>query len=482
MTIYKSNHSIQRPGFLGTEPWQLRSLTDIVVVMGKNGSGKSLLLRTWRNQAPDSIHYVIPERTGDLTYQAQYLNDESDGTKRGNAYAGNFVAEYRRRIIGRVQTYFMTRGNHRGSLIPGGGPAEIERLLGSLFPEFSVELRSANPPYALRRLGEAITQIEQLSSGEAQLLTIGLDILTIAAIWEIEECKERVMLIDEPDAHIHPDMQARLADFICRIVNRFALQVVVATHSTSLMSALGQFGGNRASVIYIDRNKSDYQARPFDEATRELAACLGGHVLMGPLFGAPILLVEGDDDYRIWSQVPRHHIINIAALPCNGEEIKKYQRILENLLASLCETPPKPLGFALLDGDKPLPEPNQENQQRYVKYVRLACHEAENLYLTDTVLGDLSHTWDSASDAIATAASGFGEKGQRLATCKTWDRAAADLKGIISEIATILDPKGIAWTHRVGVAVGRRRPSGELEAFLGPSVVDGLWGPVPLGP
>ncbi len=65
------------------------------------------------------------------------------------------------------------------------------------------------------------------------------------------------------------------------------------------------------SCIYLDRTKSDFSAQPFTSVTKELSACLGGHALMGPLFGVPILLVEGDDDYRIWSQVPRHHIISL---------------------------------------------------------------------------------------------------------------------------------------------------------------------------
>ncbi len=54
---------------------------------------------------------------------------------------------------------------------------------------------------------------------------------------------------------------------------------------------------------------------------------------MGPLFGSPILLVEGDDDYRIWSQVPRHHIVNLAVIPSNGDEIKHYQKTLESIFS-----------------------------------------------------------------------------------------------------------------------------------------------------
>ena len=62
---------------------------------------------------------------------------------------------------------------------------------------------------------------------------------------------------------------------------------------------------------------------PFDNYLKKLSSVLGGHALVGPLFGAPLLLVEGDDDHRIWSHVPRQpeHKEIFAVLPCDGDEI-----------------------------------------------------------------------------------------------------------------------------------------------------------------
>lgn len=477
MTIYRAEHRVTRPNFLGEGEWNLSALTDITVLMGKNGSGKSVLLRAWRDQSPNQVHYIVPERTGDMNYQAHYMDQESSGDKRSQHYRGNFAEEYRRRILVRVQTYFMTRGNYTGAAPTPNSPREVESLIGALIPDFAVQLVVATPPYSLTRIAtqEKITGIEQLSSGEAQLLTLGLDIVTMAAMWELEERSERVMLIDEPDAHIHPDLQARFADFLCRVGERFSLQVVVSTHSTSLLSAIGQFGGSKASAVYVNRLQLDYAARPFDAVSKELASCLGGHVLMGPLFGAPILLVEGDDDYRVWSQVPRHHVLNVAVIPCNGEEIKKYQATLERILASLCESSATPIGFALLDGDKRLPMPSAENPQKFIRFIGLKCHEVENLYLTEAVLTELGHTWTSACEALVREAPRFGNKADMLRSCADWNRKDADIKRVINEVAIILDAKSVAWTQRVGSAIGRKRPIGELENFLGQDLVATLW-------
>ncbi len=216
------------------------------------------------------------------------------------------------------------------------------------------------------------------------------------------------------------------------------------------------------SIIYIERNRKEYKTQLFDEVTKEIASCLGGHVLMGPLFGAPLLLVEGDDDYRIWSQVPRHNVINLAVLPCNGEEIKKYQHKLERIFTALCEERDTPIGFVLLDGDKALPQPTPDRPQRFVQYIRLNCHEAENLYLTDIILNDLGHTWKSATDALLKEASNFGQKKEELEKCLLWDRQLTDVKGVINEVARVLDKKNLHWTVRVGNGIGRERPSGDL--------------------
>ena len=45
--IYKTEHTIQRPAYIGGGTWVVKGLTDITIFMGKNGSGKSVLLREW---------------------------------------------------------------------------------------------------------------------------------------------------------------------------------------------------------------------------------------------------------------------------------------------------------------------------------------------------------------------------------------------------------------------------------------------------
>lgn len=272
---YLTEIDVPRPGALGGGTWALRRMTGITVLFGKNGSGKSQLLRAWRDQDPASTHYVVPERTGELDYQPQYTSQQISATERRGVSARNFATEYRRQVIVRIQAYLSVRGNYRGGAAPGS-PDEIERCIQQLIPDFTFEIiPTQNPPYRIVRVatGSPIANIDELSSGEAQLLLLGLDVLTIAAMWEIQQTGRRILLIDEPDPHLHYDLQTRLADVLVAAAERFELQVIIATHSTALLAALGHFGGSHTSLVYLDRLKSQWSATAFSKNLKDMVSC-----------------------------------------------------------------------------------------------------------------------------------------------------------------------------------------------------------------
>ena len=54
-----------------------------------------------------------------------------------------------------------------------------------------------------------------MSSGEIQLLTLSLDLLLACEMWRLEG-KKGTLLVDEPNNHLHPDMQQ-----VHKILNQF---------------------------------------------------------------------------------------------------------------------------------------------------------------------------------------------------------------------------------------------------------------------
>jgi len=460
---------ITRPAFLGGGKWNLKNTTPITIIFGRNGSGKSILLRTIRSGDVTNRHYCSPERGGTISFAPQHITEELGGQTRANRSKLNFNPTYREQVIARIAAFLQKRG-----VLPNPDPESLDKIKQSirdLLPDFEFEITDGTPPYSLKRsvTGEQIQNIDVLSSGESQILTLGLDLLLMCNIWKLEE-KEGILLVDEPDPHIHPDLQQRFAKFLVQLYDEYGCKIFVATHSTTMLSSIGHYGGENTSVVYLDNSKEDQFAIKFNEILQKLSTCLGGHALMGPLFEFPLLLVEGDDDYRIWSEVPRHQGVQIAVIPCNGNEIYDYQKILEKLFSSIHDSPSNS-GFALLDSDKSKPT----TSQNHIKFIKLNCHESENLYLTDELLSALNLVWDSACQKVEEESNNFLSKEEFLKTIRTWNRKTIDCKNYINELQKILDDKNLVWTHRLGKELGKNKPEGQLADFLGEEVVNAIW-------
>lgn len=485
--LHYSSIDVDRPKWLGGGQWMLRDLRDITVVFGRNGSGKSLLLRNLAESPRYPVtHYASPERGGDIAYQQGLSEQELNPDSRGNSRKGkNFVAQYRPEAVSRLGT-LMTKLGHaagRGSL--GNSQARtafdaMESSIMELLPGFVFRIKATPPFFEMERVDPVTGETTaanptQLSSGESEILTLALDLLTVCHIWEIEKHPQRLLLLDEPDPHLHPELQVRFARFLADIARRFSLQLIIATHSTTLLAAVGHLDDVSVAVVYLNNANYEQQARQAETTMKRLSALLGGHALIGPLFAAPLLLVEGDDDYAVWSHVPRHPGYRnlLAVVPAGGDEIFEHQKILEEIFGAIREGDSAAVGYALLDGDKALPTHLQTN---HIQFITLECHEIENLYLTDAVLAQFSLTWSEAAERIKAKADDFGEKADSLRSlADARDRRSVDLKGLMVPLVQILDEREVPWTVRLGKVLGQSRPTGDMADYLGSDVVGALW-------
>ncbi len=477
MAIHYTALEAGRPSHLGSGTWKLSRLKDVTVLFGRNGAGKSALLKALGGSDQTKRHLTAPERAGDITYQARHAQEEATGAGRAQFRMKNSMVDFRERAITRLNAFFVSRGFHdsdKKHLI------EFEELMNRLLPEFVFTLKHTPPYFALHREGGSqVGGVEQMSSGEAEIFSLGIDLLTVCAMWKTEGQTECVLLIDEPDTHLHPDLHHHLADFLIKLVDQFNVQVLVATHSTTLLSALGHHGGDRTAIIYLNRNQVEYRAITFNESMRQMATCLGGHALMGPLFASPLLLVEGDDDYVVWSQATRSHVLRLAVIPCEGSRIDEFRKSLETIFGSIMtpSTPQPASAYVLKDRDDGNPV-NHDQSQKFVKVIKLNCREVENLYLTSEVLSAMGHaSWDAAKVAILEKAPEYASKKDALeGVANTSDRKFYDIKPVIAELQSILDPGKELWKTRLGRVLGKARPTGDLFDYLGADVVEAFWG------
>lgn len=108
---------------------------------------------------------------------------------------------------------------------------------------------------------EVFRSLEENSLGYNNLLYIA----TVLA--ELSEAKDeisfRTLLIEEPEAHLHPQLQTRLLKYLEQAAEKHNVQIIVTTHSPVLASA-----ASIDSLIHLSRCKSDdgynYKAVPLD--------------------------------------------------------------------------------------------------------------------------------------------------------------------------------------------------------------------------
>lgn len=130
----------------------------------------------------------------------------------------------------------------------------------------------------------------------------------------------KVMLIDEPDAHLHPDKQERLIEALERAAPDYDTQIILTTHSPHIVRAASP----AAKFVWMTDGTVETED---DEAIRRL---LG----WGGLDKAALFFVEDEDDkplravLRQWPDLAR----KVAVCRCFGIENLPRDKFLEGLL------------------------------------------------------------------------------------------------------------------------------------------------------
>ncbi|MFC3214121.1 ATP-dependent nuclease [Novosphingobium panipatense] len=130
----------------------------------------------------------------------------------------------------------------------------------------------------------------------------------------------KVMLIDEPDAHLHPDKQERLIEALERAAPEYDAQIILTTHSPHMVRAASP----AAKLVWMRDGTVETKD---DEAIRRL---LG----WGGLDKAALFFVEDEDDkplravLRQWPDLARQ----VAVCRCFGIENLPRDKFLEGLL------------------------------------------------------------------------------------------------------------------------------------------------------
>lgn len=458
------------------------------VILGKNGSGKSILLRlmdTKLSGREACIRYITPERGGELTYDGNIETNRSNNpnwmtnTRRKNRweqFRQSSVAEFRNLEI------LVLRSIEADPEIRGSDfkfDSEVSRINEVLD---HIELtRSDTAGFdIIRKVGRQRANSPELSSGESELVSLAIEILYFAYLCKQDKYheKENWLLLDEPDVHLHPDLQQRLMQLLINSMEGVNGKVAIATHSTVILSSLCMLEpdvrvglknfGNQALVF-----------RPADEALKAILPMFGAHPLSNIFNEKPPLIVEGEDDERIWQAAVRSSQGRISVYPCvagNIQSMSQFETAASELITSVYENAK---AYSLRDQDD---EPYEIDDIGPVIRCRLNCRNAENLIVSDDVLAKLGTDWDALrvgfekwisdnpghsryDDAVAFRDSGLDRRRLQL----------KNLRVLIVGISGSTKP----WEVAVGQSIaeineGLFEGPDSLKSYLGPKVVQAL--------
>lgn len=374
---------------------------NINVLLGRNGAGKSRYLRNLDKALSAKnefkVRYISPERAGVFQRDGSTLtNMEQDDMwlsmtrRRNQADKFKTVSAH---LLRDVETAYLRRLQDtpeiRSDSSKNFRTERIERI-NALMSNIRIEQQGSD--FVFKSLsGEDITP-DQISSGESESVSLATEIMYFFE--NLDFTKFNLLLIDEPDVHLHPDMQTRLMHFLVQSLedlsgeqcNRVA--VFIATHSTPLVAAL-------SSSRFVQIGTKDFdnelvRFRPVDENIKKSAPFFG-HPLSLSLSNDVILILEGKDDERVWQQASRSSNSRIKVFPVIAESVDvqgDMERFCETMLTAIYD---EPVAYSIRDGDGIM---NKLDPMGPVVRFRLCCYAIENTLVTDECLDVLGLTWE----------------------------------------------------------------------------------------
>ncbi|MGH8157570.1 MAG: AAA family ATPase [Rhodanobacter sp.] len=373
----------------------LQQMNRINVILGRNGSGKSRFLRLldecMTGKTDYRVRYVTPERSGvfqrepstetnmrnpQWTIQARRSNQTSNFKSMSHVYLRNAESAYLRKL---------QNSDARGRSFQTDCLNPISRLLNN------VSIEQDDPDFIFRSTNGDPVNPDQLSSGESETIALASEVLHFFRT--IDTTKLNVLLLDEPDVHQHPDLQARfglyLLDQLESLEEEQKAKVVIciATHSTPLVCSLAS--SNHTAIGTKEFDSDTVILAPLSNHIKKIAPFFG-HPLSLSLSHDPMLILEGEDDERVWQQAARSSQGRVRIFPVLAHSVNQQSELESFSGPMLTALYDKPVAYSLRDGDGTTEALAKVGP---VIRFRLQCYAIENALVTTECLVKLGIDW-----------------------------------------------------------------------------------------
>lgn len=459
--------------------------------MGRNGVGKSRFLRDLEQASNQHkqrfyVRYVSPERAGSFMRDGNVLTNMSTNPNwlrsvRSVNQASNFKSASAT-LFREAETLYLRRLASTPEIrMDPTRNFETDRLskINHLLTNISLDMGNADFEFRSLTDGQIISP-NDISSGESEAVALAAEILYFFDT--IDPTKFNVLLLDEPDVHLHPDLQARLGKLIIAMLEEFknvaeSIAICLSTHSAPLVCSL-------ADSEYVSIGTKSFavdtvELKPANAELRKVAPFFG-HPLSLSLSEDAALILEGEDDERVWQQAARTSQGRIKVFPVLAGSVNQ-QGALEAFCVDLLSTLyDDPVAFSLRDGDGVVNQPL--NHSLPLKRYRLHCYAIENALLADPCLAVMGTTWEGF---VAAALKWVGENQAHPDRAIVAELARSDdrlqhkkIKKIRQLICAVVECKK-PWEVVIGQAIGALTKddltnANMLVAFLGAEMVGNI--------
>jgi ABC-type cobalamin/Fe3+-siderophores transport system ATPase subunit len=467
---------------------ELENESKLNIILGKNGSGKSTLLRHLDQHLQEQsciVRYITPERGGELTYDGSIdTNREHNPNWLSNSRRSNRFDYFRQSSMAEFRNLetLALRSIEKKKEIRSSSftfDDEISKI-NSLLDRVATTRSNTSGFEIIEKSNLQKSSSENLSSGESELISLGIEILYFRYLCQNSHKidKQNYLLLDEPDVHLHPDLQHRLMELLYQCVEDINCRIFIATHSTSIVSSLISLSKD-TKIGFKEQDSSRVSFIDYNETLEDIIPIFGAHPLSRIFNQRPLLIVEGEDDSRIWEQAVRSSNGRVNVHPCVAKDvqsIKDYEDKAEKIIKSVYDNG---RAYSLRDGDG---KSEELSDSVSIVRLRLKCRSAENLMLTEDSLSIIKFSWEQLQEVLEnwlrnnqhhpvfSEVDAFRSSG--------WDRKMHPIKPIRNLIVG-LTGYSKPWEHAVGQGIANLNQSPFADAnslldYLGPKIVTSL--------
>lgn len=467
--------------------YSLKNLSRVNILVGKNGCGKSTLLKKveealLRDSDIGKVRYITPERGGRLQYQPNVeqniLNDTNwlSQSRRANQFIQfreQSMVHYRKLEL------LCLREIEKDSELRRDSQYTFDTIVSSINSLLdNVEIRREDSDFGVYgKIDREKRKPEDISSGESELISLAIECLSFNKV--TQNGKVNFLFLDEPDVHLHPDLQTRLVQFLRELVDTGNFQIIVATHSTAFLGAFGDY--EHVRIAFMTFGKVVFDFLPILDVCRKILPVFGAHPLSNLFNQAPVVLVEGEDDERIWQQAVRTSRGRLNLFPCSVDgvsDMNAYEQEVKNIIEAVYD---EAQAYSIRDRDE---GPEDISDLMPIIRFKLSCRAAENLLLSDDVLESLGTNWVEVRSGIQNWLR-LNEDHTHFrfmnAFCKDdFPRKRFDLKEIRNDLMGIIGSSK-PWEVAVGQAIAKLNLESlespdSLASYLGTKIVHEFFG------